>query len=144
MKLRQSAVLMCAVAAVAPSAFAQLPISRVLTMDVAQVIAQEAMSKCRADGYKVTVLVVDGLNAAKAMESYTMITAPIAGRIVEKKINVGEMALPGQPRDDRGLRRQHRPVGYRRPLRLGREHRLAQGPTGVRGVRPRRQWPPGY
>lgn len=38
-----------------------------------------------------------GLNAAKAMESYTMITAPIAGRIVEKKINVGEMALPGQP-----------------------------------------------
>src|SRR5512147_1446154 len=38
-----------------------------------------------------------GLNAAKAMESYTKITAPIAGRIVEKKINVGEMALPGQP-----------------------------------------------
>jgi RND family efflux transporter MFP subunit len=38
-----------------------------------------------------------GLNAAKAMESYTMITAPIEGRIVEKKINLGEMALPGQP-----------------------------------------------
>ena len=30
-------------------------------------IAQEAMAKCRADGYKVTVLVVDGLNAPKAM-----------------------------------------------------------------------------
>ena len=67
MKLRQSAVLMCAVAAVVPSAFAQLPISRVLTMDVAQLIAQEAMAKCRADGYKVTVLVVDALNAPKAM-----------------------------------------------------------------------------
>jgi len=38
-----------------------------------------------------------GLNAAKAMESYTIITAPITGQIVEKKINVGEMALPGQP-----------------------------------------------
>ncbi len=38
-----------------------------------------------------------GLNAAKAMESYTIITAPIAGQIVEKRINLGEMALPGQP-----------------------------------------------
>jgi uncharacterized protein GlcG (DUF336 family) len=47
--------------------FAQLPASRVLTLDVAQTIAQEAMARCRADGYKVTVLVVDGLNAPKAM-----------------------------------------------------------------------------
>jgi RND family efflux transporter MFP subunit len=38
-----------------------------------------------------------GLNAAKAMESYTIITAPIEGRIVERRINLGEMALPGQP-----------------------------------------------
>ena len=49
-----------------------------------------------------------GLNAAKAMESYTIITAPITGQIVEKKINLGEMALPGQPilkiEDNRNLR----------------------------------------
>ena len=49
-----------------------------------------------------------GLNAAKAMESYTIITAPIAGQIVEKHINVGEMALPGQPllkiEDNKNLR----------------------------------------
>lgn len=49
-----------------------------------------------------------GLNAAKAMESYTTITAPIAGQIVEKRINLGEMALPGQPilkiEDNRNLR----------------------------------------
>jgi RND family efflux transporter MFP subunit len=38
-----------------------------------------------------------GLNAAKAMESYMIINAPIEGRIVEKRINLGEMALPGQP-----------------------------------------------
>jgi RND family efflux transporter MFP subunit len=38
-----------------------------------------------------------GLNAAKAMESYTTITAPIAGQIMEKRINLGEMAMPGQP-----------------------------------------------
>ncbi len=49
-----------------------------------------------------------GLNAAKAMESYTTIAAPIAGQIVEKRINLGEMALPGQPilkiEDNRNLR----------------------------------------
>jgi uncharacterized protein GlcG (DUF336 family) len=49
------------------SAFAQLPATKVLTMDVAQMIAQGAMAKCRADGYKVTVLVVDAMNAPKAM-----------------------------------------------------------------------------
>ncbi len=64
MKLSRFAVLGLAVSA---AAFAQLPQSRVLTMDVAHTIAQEAMAKCRADGYKVTVLVVDGLNAPKAM-----------------------------------------------------------------------------
>jgi RND family efflux transporter MFP subunit len=49
-----------------------------------------------------------GLQAAKAMESYTIITAPISGQIVEKHINLGEMALPGQPliriEDNRNLR----------------------------------------
>jgi len=38
-----------------------------------------------------------GLNAAKSMESYTIITAPISGQIMEKRINLGEMAMPGQP-----------------------------------------------
>ena len=49
-----------------------------------------------------------GLQAAKAMESYTIISAPISGQIVEKRINLGEMALPGQPiikiEDNRNLR----------------------------------------
>ncbi len=49
-----------------------------------------------------------GLKAAKAMESYTRITAPISGQIVEKRINLGETALPGQPvlriEDNRNLR----------------------------------------
>lgn len=49
-----------------------------------------------------------GLKAAKAMESYTIITAPISGQIVEKRINLGEMAMPGQPllkiEDNRNLR----------------------------------------
>jgi uncharacterized protein GlcG (DUF336 family) len=47
--------------------FAQgLPTQKVLTIDVAQAIAQEAMVRCRADGYKVAVMVVDGANNLKA------------------------------------------------------------------------------
>jgi membrane fusion protein (multidrug efflux system) len=49
-----------------------------------------------------------GLNAAKAMESYTIITAPISGQVMEKRVNLGEMAMPGQPifkvEDNRNLR----------------------------------------
>jgi uncharacterized protein GlcG (DUF336 family) len=67
MKLSTFAMLTALGATLSTGAFAQLPDSKVLTLDVAQMIAQEAMAKCRADGYKVTVLVVDGLNATKAM-----------------------------------------------------------------------------
>ena len=68
-------------AALSTSAFAQLPTTKILTVDVAQAIAQEAMARCRADGYKVTVLVVDGLNAPKAMvrdDGATASTAEVA------------------------------------------------------------------
>jgi uncharacterized protein GlcG (DUF336 family) len=47
-------------------AFAQLPTQKVLTLEVAQQIAQEALAKCRADGYKVSVTVVDHANMLKA------------------------------------------------------------------------------
>src|SRR5207248_11453194 len=67
MTFKTFAILTILTAAFSMSAFAQLPQSRVLTLEVAQTIAMEAMAKCRADGYKVTVLVVDGLNAPKAM-----------------------------------------------------------------------------
>jgi len=52
--------------ATATSIFAQLPTTKILTVDVAQAIAQEAMAKCRADGYKVSVRVVDHANIEKA------------------------------------------------------------------------------
>jgi len=67
MTFKTFAILTTATAAFSMNAFAQLPASRVLTLEVAQTIAQEAMAKCRADGYKVSVLVVDSLNAPKAM-----------------------------------------------------------------------------
>jgi len=67
--MKPSTLVMLSAAMLAHSTigFAQLPASRVLSLDVAQTIAQEAMARCRADGYKVTVLVVDGLNAPKAL-----------------------------------------------------------------------------
>src|SRR5437764_569742 len=67
MTFTRLALLTAAAGAFSASAYAQLPSSKILTVDVAHQIAQEAMAKCRADGYKVTVLVVDGLNMPKAL-----------------------------------------------------------------------------
>jgi uncharacterized protein GlcG (DUF336 family) len=67
MRKRTTLVVFGVAAAFSTSGFAQLPMSRVLTLDVADTIAKESAAKCRADGYKVTVLVVDGLNAPKAL-----------------------------------------------------------------------------
>jgi uncharacterized protein GlcG (DUF336 family) len=66
MKLTRSLALTVVAAAFSTGAFAQLPTQKVLTIDVAETIAQESMAKCRADGYKVTVTVVDGANILKA------------------------------------------------------------------------------
>ncbi len=86
-----------------------------------------------------------GLNAAKAMESYTTITAPISGQIVEKKINLGEMALPGQPilkiEDNRNLQARSDREGAGPPVRAagpGRDGQdrcaAGQGDQGPRGA----------
>lgn len=51
----------------AAAALAQdLPSQKIVTLDLAQTIAQEALAKCRADGYKVSVRVVDSGNMLKA------------------------------------------------------------------------------
>lgn len=67
MKVTRYFALAAAAAAFSLPASAQdLPTHKVITIDVAQTIAQEAMSTCRANGYKVSVLVVDGANRMKA------------------------------------------------------------------------------
>ena len=70
MKLIRFALLTAAAAALMvtgfPASAQGLPTQKMLTIDVAQTIAREAMAKCRADGYKVTVTVVDGANVLKA------------------------------------------------------------------------------
>jgi len=82
------------------SAWAQLPSTRVLTMDVAQAIAQEAMAKCRADGYKVTVLVVDSQNATKAMlrdDGATAATTEVARMKATATMLYNRPSGPAQP-----------------------------------------------
>jgi uncharacterized protein GlcG (DUF336 family) len=65
MKLRSLVV--AAVGALPLAVMAQgLPTQKVLTIDIAQTLAHEAMLKCRADGYKVSVMVVDNANGLKA------------------------------------------------------------------------------
>ncbi len=67
MKLIQSAILVATSVALSPSVFAQgLPTQKMITIDLAQTVAQEAMAACRASGYKVTVTVVDSANILKA------------------------------------------------------------------------------
>jgi uncharacterized protein GlcG (DUF336 family) len=72
MKLTRSLALVAGATALAalfvPGAFAEegLPTQKMLTIDVAQAIAQDAMAQCRTNGYKVTVTVVDSANILKA------------------------------------------------------------------------------
>jgi uncharacterized protein GlcG (DUF336 family) len=92
--------LIAAVSAFSTTLFAQLPPSRVLTVDVAQSIAQEALAKCRADGYKVTVLVVDGLNAPKAMlrdDGATASTTEVAKMKATATMLYNRPSGPAQP-----------------------------------------------
>jgi uncharacterized protein GlcG (DUF336 family) len=100
MNFKRFAFFTAAAAVLSTNAFAQLPASRVLTMDVAQTIAQEAMAKCRADGYKVTVLVVDGLNAPKAMlrdDGATAATTEVAKMKATSAMLYNRPSGPAQP-----------------------------------------------
>ena len=68
--MRLGVLIICIAASVLwmPRASAQgLPTEKVLTIDVALTMAQEAMLQCRAKGYKVTVTVVDRGNELKAL-----------------------------------------------------------------------------
>jgi uncharacterized protein GlcG (DUF336 family) len=68
MRLTGFAVFAVTTAVLSSTAFAQgLPSQKMLTIDLAQTIAQEAMARCRADGYKVTVTVVDSANLVKVL-----------------------------------------------------------------------------
>lgn len=85
----------------AASTFAQgLPTQKVVTVDLAQTMAQAAMAKCRADGYKVSVIVVDGLNVAKAFlrdDGATASTAEVAKMKATATMLYNRPSGPAQP-----------------------------------------------
>lgn len=100
MKLFPFAVSTAAAALFATGAFAQLPQSRILTVDVAQAIAQEAMTTCRGNGYHVTVLVVDALNAPKALlrdDGATAATTEVAKMKATATMLYNRPSGPAQP-----------------------------------------------
>jgi len=100
MKIKMFSAVIAGLVALSGTAFAQLPTSKVLTMDVAQVIAQGAMEKCRTDGYKVTVLVVDGLNAPKALlrdDGATASTTEVAKMKATATMLYNRPSGPAQP-----------------------------------------------
>jgi uncharacterized protein GlcG (DUF336 family) len=100
MTFRRFSILAGVAAVLSGSALAQLPSSKVLTLDVAQAIAQETLAKCRADGYKVTVLVVDTQNAAKAMlrdDGATAATAEVAKMKATAAMLYNRPSGPAQP-----------------------------------------------
>jgi len=98
--MKTNLVVLAAAVAFSNAAFAQLPQSRVLTLDVAQTIAQETLAKCRADGYKVTVLVVDAMNAPKAMvrdDGATASTTEVAKMKATATMLYNRPSGPAQP-----------------------------------------------
>jgi uncharacterized protein GlcG (DUF336 family) len=100
MTLTNFAVLAATSLVLSGQAFAQLPSSKIITIDVAQTIAQEAMAKCRADGYKVTVLVVDQLNMPKALlrdDGATAATTEVARMKATSTLLFNRPSGPAQP-----------------------------------------------
>jgi uncharacterized protein GlcG (DUF336 family) len=100
MKLKTLTLLTIGAVALSTTAFAQLPNSKVLTMDVAQAIAREALNSCRTAGYKVTVLVVDGLNAPKALlrdDGATASTTEVAKMKATATMLYNRPSGPAQP-----------------------------------------------
>lgn len=100
MKLSPLALSIAAASLFTTGAFAQLPQSRILTVDVAQTIAQDAMAACRANGYHVTVLVVDAMNAPKAMlrdDGATAATTEVAKMKATATMLYNRPSGPAQP-----------------------------------------------
>jgi uncharacterized protein GlcG (DUF336 family) len=98
MKFAKFMLLVAGAAPLSTNASAQS--QKVVTLDMAQTMAQEAMAKCRADGYKVTVLVVDGLNATKAMlrdDGATAATTEVAKMKATSTLLYNRPSGPVQP-----------------------------------------------
>ena len=101
MKFTRFVVLAGVTAILSASVFAQgASAQKVVTVEMAQTIAQEAMTTCRANGYKVTVLVVDALNMPKALlrdDGATASTTEVAKMKATATMLYNRPSGPAQP-----------------------------------------------
>ena len=121
--------------------FAQgLPTEKVLTSDVASAIAQATIAKCRADGFHITVVVLDRGNAYKALlrdDGSGMLSIDVArGKALaalafgRSSAEAGKMfaAIPNAPQSP-GLMA----VGGALPIKVGEDVIGAVGVSGAPG-----------
>jgi uncharacterized protein GlcG (DUF336 family) len=101
MRFTRFVLLASATAGFSVSGLAQgAPGQKVVTLDLAQSLAQEAMTSCRANGYKVTVLVVDALNMPKALlrdDGATASTTEVAKMKATATMLYNRPSGPAQP-----------------------------------------------
>lgn len=101
MRFTRFVLLATATAGFSVSSFAQgAPAQKVVTLELAQSLAQEAMTSCRANGYKVTVLVVDALNMPKALlrdDGATASTTEVAKMKATATMLYNRPSGPAQP-----------------------------------------------
>ena len=84
--------------AAASGSFAQgLPTRKTLTFDLAQAIAQQVLATCRADGYKVSIRVVDADNVVKATLSALLSLRLREDIYVGRGLAVKKAAAPKAP-----------------------------------------------
>jgi uncharacterized protein GlcG (DUF336 family) len=101
MRFSRFVILAAAISAFSASAFAQgAPAPKVVTLEMAQTMAQEAITTCRANGFKVTALVVDALNMPKALlrdDGATASTTEIAKMKAYSTLMFNRPSGPAQP-----------------------------------------------
>jgi RND family efflux transporter MFP subunit len=77
---------------------AELENARSTLNRIEHLLAQDAATKQEVDDARRTFKVAEaGRRAAQVQLSYTVIKAPFDGVVTEKKVEVGELASPGQP-----------------------------------------------
>ena len=101
MRFTKVVILAAAMAGFSANASAQSATApRVVTLELAQTMAQEAITTCRGNGYKVTALVVDALNMPKAMlrdDGATASTTEIAKMKAYSTLMFNRPSGPTQP-----------------------------------------------
>jgi uncharacterized protein GlcG (DUF336 family) len=117
-----------------------LPVQKVLTWDAAQLIVQGALTKCRAEGHKVSVAVIDSGNVLKAFGREDGAYLGTVEMAQKKAFSVVAFGRATGPRDDQAPGTPP-PLGTMTtaagglPIMAGEELIGAIGVSGVRSTK---------